>query len=282
MPVCTLLTDFGTTDYYVGAVKGVLASRTPGAALVDLGHEVEPGDVEGGAWLLAAAARWYPPGTVHLAVVDPGVGSDRRVLAVGAGGMAFVGPDNGLLLPAAEAVAAAAGGAVEVRAVTRDDLYLPGPGATFHGRDRFAPVAAHLLGDPRLGAHLQGGGALDARLAELGPAVPDPVRLELPAPRCEGPAGEAGTVLAGRVAWIDRFGNLVTDLPADWLGERPCRAGTAGGATGHRAGHYREIPPGEAAVLAGSLGTLELSLDGEPLARRWGVRRGDAVTVRLL
>jgi hypothetical protein len=266
MPVCTLLTDFGTADYYVAAVKGVLLARAPGAALVDLGHEVAPGDVEGGAWLLAAAARWYPPGTVHLAVVDPGVGSERRILAAAAGGMLFVGPDNGLLVPAAEAAAGSEGGG-ELREVTREDLWLPGPGSTFHGRDRFAPTAAWLLG----------GGAL----ADLGPEISDPVRLELPAPRRNGPAGAGGTVLAGRVAWIDRFGNLVTDLPADWLGERACRVEVAGHATERRAGHYREVPPGEAAALPGSLGTLELSLDGGSLARRWRVARGEAVTVRL-
>jgi hypothetical protein len=266
MPVCTLLTDFGTADYYVAAVKGVLLARAPGATLVDLGHEVAPGDVEGGAWLLAAAARWYPPATVHLAVVDPGVGSERRILAAAAGGMLFVGPDNGLLLPAAEAAAGSAG-QVELRAVTRAELWLPGPGATFHGRDRFAPAAAWLLG----------GGAL----ADLGPGIADPVRLALPAPRRDGAPGAAGAVLAGRVAWIDRFGNLVTDLPAEWLGDRPCRVEVAGHATGRRAGHYREIPPGEAAALPGSLGTLELALDGDSLARRWRVARGAAVTVRL-
>jgi hypothetical protein len=264
--LCTLLTDFGAADYYVGAVKGVLLARAPGATVVDLGHEVAPGDVEGGAWLLAAAARWYPPGTVHLAVVDPGVGSARRMLAAAAGGMLFVGPDNGLLPPAAEAAAGSAGG-VEWRAVTREDLRLPGPGDTFHGRDRFAPAAAWLLA----------GGTL----AGLGPAVADPVRLALPAPRRDGPPGEAGTVLHGRVAWIDRFGNLVTDLPAEWLGDRPCRAEVAGRAAERRAGHYREIPPGEAAVLPGSLGTLELALDGDSLARRWRVARGAAVTIRL-
>lgn len=266
MPACTLLTDFGTADYYVAAVKGVLLSRAPGTVLIDLGHEVAPGDVEGGAWLLAATARWYPPGTVHLAVVDPGVGSERRILAAGAGGMVFVGPDNGLLLPAAEAVAAA-GGAVEVRAVSRDDLWLPGPGATFHGRDRFAPVAASLLA----------GGTL----AGLGPMILDAVRLELPAPRREGPAAAPGTLLHGRVAWIDRFGNLVTDLPAGWLGDRPFHAEIAGHATELRARHYREIPAGEAALLTGSLGTLELSIDGDSLARSWGARRGDPVTVLL-
>jgi hypothetical protein len=203
---------------------------------------------------------------VHLAVVDPGVGSARRILAAAAGGMLFVGPDNGLLVPAAEAVSGDAG-RVAWREVRREDLWLPGPGATFHGRDRFAPTAAWLLG----------GGAL----ADLGPAISDPVRLELPAPRHDGPPGAAGTVLAGRVAWIDRFGNLVTDLPADWLGDRTCRVEVAGHDTSHRAGHYRGIPPGEAAVLTGSLGTLELSLDGDSLARRWRVERGAAVTVRL-
>jgi S-adenosylmethionine hydrolase len=187
------------------------------------------------------------------------------MLAAEAGGMRFVGPDNGLLPPAAEAVAGAGG--VAWRAVTRAELWLPGPGATFHGRDRFAPAAAWLLA----------GGAL----ADLGPAVADPVRLPLPAPRRDGAPGAAGTVLTGRVAWIDRFGNLVTDLPAEWLGDRPFRAEVAGRATARRAGHYREIPPGEAALLPGSLGTLELALDGDSLARRWRVARGAAVTVRL-
>jgi S-adenosylmethionine hydrolase len=151
--------------------------------------------------------------------------------------------------------------------VTREDLRLPGPGDTFHGRDRFAPAAAWLLA----------GGAL----AGLGPEIADPVRLALPAPRRDGPPGAAGTVLHGRVAWIDRFGNLVTDLPAEWLGDRPCRAEVAGRAAGRRAGHYREIATGEAAVLPGSLGTLELALDGDSLARRWGTARGAAVTIRL-
>lgn len=268
MTVCTLLTDFGTADYYVAAVKGVLLTRAPGTRLVDLGHEVAPGDVEGGAWLLAAAARGYPAGTVHLAVVDPGVGGDRRILAAAAGGSFWVGPDNGLLVPAAEAAAGRAGGAVEWRRVTRDDLRLPGPGATFHGRDRFAPAAAWLAA----------GGAIE----EIGPVIDDPVRLDPPPPRRDGPPGAEGTVLHGRVAWIDRFGNLVTDLPSEWLGERPCRAEVAGGgAAGRRAGHYREIPAGEAAVLPGSLGTLELSLADDSLARLWGVARGAAVTVRL-
>lgn len=278
MPAVTLLTDFGTADWYVAAVKGTLLRLAPGITPVDVTHEVTPGDVEAGAWLLAAAAPTFPSGTVHLAVVDPGVGSERRVLVVAAGGMLFVGPDNGLLLPAAEAVAAAAarGSAAAsgdrtpvYRAVGRRDLWLPAPGSTFHGRDRFAPTAAHLAagGDP----------------AGLGAEIADPVRLVLPEPRREGPAAHPGTLLSGRVAHVDRFGNLVTDLPAAWLGDRPCQAvvgsATDGHTTARRADHYRQIPPGEAAVLVGSLATLELSLDGDHLARRWGVGRGDPVRV---
>ncbi len=260
MSTITLLTDFGTSDYYVVAVKGVLLRRAPGATLVDVTHEVAPGDVEGAAWLLAAASRWFPEGTVHLAVVDPGVGSSRRILAARAGGSFFVAPDNGLLAPVLSAGA-------EVRAVERDDLFLPGPGATFHGRDRFAPVAAFL--------------AAGGDLAELGPVIADPVRLAVEPPRLDGEPGAAGAVLHGRVAHVDRFGNLVTDLPSAWLGDASCEAEVAGHRTSSRARHFAEIPAGEAAILPGSLGTLELSLDGDGLARRWGVGRGARVTVRV-
>ena len=277
MATATLLTDFGTADYYVAAVKGTLLRLAPGAVLVDLTHEVAPGDVEDAAFLLAAAARWFAAGTVHVAVVDPGVGSARRILAAeGAGGGYLVAPDNGLLTPLLDGAPAAWGAPAggrrpEVRSVERTDLFLPGPGATFQGRDRFAPVAAWLLrGEP---------------LAALGPVVEDPVRLPWRAPRAEGEPprhGAAGAVLHGRVARVDRFGNLVTDLPSEWAGDGPLVAEAAGASTARRATHYRDIPAGEAAVLAGSLGTLELSLDGASLAARWGVARGTPVTVRLL
>ena len=277
MPIVTLLTDFGTADYYVAAVRGTLLRLAPGATLVDVTHEVTAGDVEDAAFLLAAAARWFPAGTVHLAVVDPGVGSERRILAARAAGRGFlVAPDNGLLTPFLAGAPAAWGAPEaaeppEVRAVERSDLFLPGPGATFHGRDRFAPVAAWLLrGEP---------------LANLGPVVEDAVRLPWTLPRAEGEPprpGAAGATLHGRVARVDRFGNLVTDLPSGWAGDGPLVAEVGGGSTRHRASHYREIPAGAAAVLPGSLGTLELSLDGAGLAERWGVERGAAVTVRLL
>jgi S-adenosyl-L-methionine hydrolase (adenosine-forming) len=282
MPTITLLTDFGTDDYYVAAVKGVLLRLAPGSTLVDVTHSVAPGDVEGAAWLLAAAARWHAAGTVHLAVVDPGVGSARGILALRAGGSFFVAPDNGLLTPILdgapgswEAAQGGWGSGVEAHEIRREDVFLPGPGATFHGRDRFAPVAAWL--------------ARGEELAALGPRRDDPVRLAAAPPRAEGTPpipGTAGAVLHGRVVHVDRFGNLITDLPAEWLGEARCEAEVevrgATHRTPHRAAHYAAIPPGEAAVLPGSLGTLELSLDGAGLAERWDVVRGARVTVRVL
>jgi S-adenosyl-L-methionine hydrolase (adenosine-forming) len=253
MAILTLLTDFGTDDYYVGAVKGTVLRLAPGSLLVDLSHDLPAGDVEGASFLLAAAAPSFAAGTVHLAVVDPGVGSERRILVAAARSQLWVAPDNGLLTPLLDDA--------RVWAVERRDLFLDAPGSTFHGRDRFAPVAAFLLrgGDP----------------AELGGAVEAPVRLQLAPPR------RSAHRLVGRVAHVDRFGNLVTDIPAAWLGARRHETRIGAHSTRRTAGYYAELAPGEAAVIPGSLGTLELSLNGEDLARRWGVGRGDRVEVAL-
>ena len=253
MPILTLLTDFGTADYYVAAVKGTLLRLAPGTTLVDISHDVPPGDVETAAFVLAAAASSFPDGTVHLAVVDPGVGSGRRMLAVRTVAAFYVAPDNGLLTPFLD-------GATGVRAIERPELFLPGLGQTFHGRDRFAPAAAFLL---------RGG-----RFEALGPEVGDPVRL--PAPPLQRSPGR----ITGRVIHVDRYGNLITDIPAGWLPPGPCRAEVGDHATGRRVTHYAEIPRGEAAMLPGSLGTVELSMNGEDLARRWSVARGATVDVR--
>jgi S-adenosylmethionine hydrolase len=247
----TLLTDFGTADYYVAAVKGTVLRLAPGTVLVDVSHEVPAGDVETAAFLLAAAAPSFPDGTVHLAVVDPGVGSDRRILAARRGNALFVAPDNGLLTRFLDGA--------EVRSVERREIFLDGPGQTFHGRDRFAPVAAWLLrGEP---------------MAALGPEISDPIRLPSSPPRKEDRRIE------GRVIHVDRYGNLVTDIPAGWLPSGPCRAEIGGHATSRRASCYAEIPPGEAAMIPGSLGTVELSLNGEDLARRWRIVRGTGIEI---
>jgi hypothetical protein len=268
--IVTLLTDFGTTDYYVGAVKGTLLRLAPGVLPVDLSHEVPVGDVEAAADLLAGAAPTFPEGTVHLAVIDPGVGSDRRILVAESGAQRFVAPDNGILspfLPAAGDPPAAS----SVRSVERGDLFLEFPGATFHGRDRFAPVAAALLR----------GEALES----FGPEVADPVRLEPARPQRESVPGALS--FSGRIVRVDRFGNLVTDLPAAWLDagldEAPGGASMQVELAGHRAtrrvSHYAELPTGEPGFLSGSRGTVEVSLRGESLADRWRVGRGTPVRV---
>jgi S-adenosylmethionine hydrolase len=259
MPLLTLLTDFGLTDYYVAAVKGTVLRLAPGTVLVDISHDVPAGDVETAAFLLAAAFPSFPAGTVHLAVVDPGVGSERRILAARTSGWSLppgllLAPDNGLLTPFLDRVE-------EIRSVERIDLFLESPGQTFHGRDRFAPTAAALLrGEP---------------FAALGPVVDNPVRLPVEPPRREEDQ------VVGRVAHIDRYGNLVTDIPAAWLPPGPCRIEVGGRRVERRAACYAEIPSGTAAFLSGSLGTIELSLNGESLARRWNIARGTAVRVTI-
>lgn len=251
--VLTLLTDFGLDDYYVAAVKGVLLTRAPEATLVDISHTVPPGDVAAGAFLLAAALPWFPPGSVHLAVVDPGVGSARRMLAAETSHGWLVGPDNGLFTPLLAGA--------RVYSVTRDFLFLDSPGQTFHGRDRFAPIAAYLA---------KGGTARD-----LGPEIDDPVLLPEDPPTLE-PGG-----LSGSVIHVDRYGNLVTNIPEGWIPEgQPFRAEIGSHAVTRYATHYAEIPEGEPAVIPGSLGTLELSIRNGDLARAWRVGRGMRVRVR--
>jgi S-adenosylmethionine hydrolase len=269
-PLLTLTTDFGLADHYVAAVKGVVLTLARGTVIVDVSHLVAPGDVEQAGTLLAAAAPAFPPGTVHLAVVDPGVGGERRLLVAATESALLVAPDNGLLEPFLDQATA--------WSAERRELWRDGPGATFHGRDRLAPIAAFLLR----------GGAPE----ELGPRVTDPVRLDLPRPRRRGDA------LEGRVRHVDRFGNLVTDLPSAWLDELAAEqlgagagdalaaagavAAEVGGHVAERwARHYAELAPDEPGILPGSSGTLELSLRGESLAERWRVDRGAGVLVRL-
>jgi hypothetical protein len=252
VPIVTLLTDFGHRDYYVAAIKGVLLGEAPTATLADLGHGVAPGDIEGGAFLLAAAAPHFPAATVHLAVVDPGVGGARRLLAAAAAGAFFVAPDNGLLSGVLD-------DAAEVRAIERHELFRRAPSETFHGRDRLAPAAAWL--------------ARGEALAALGPLVDKPVRLRLPRP--ERSPGR----LLGRVAHVDRFGNLITDLPTAWLAGDLEAARVAGREARRWGSHYGALPEGEAGLLPGSLGTLELCLRGASLAGLWRVERGALVEV---
>jgi S-adenosylmethionine hydrolase len=260
-PIVTLLTDFGLADPYVGIMKGVILSRCPGVAIVDLCHDVPPQHVLAGAFLLHTATPYFPPGTIHVAVVDPGVGSARRALAARIGGQLFLAPDNGLLSYALET-----GPVQVVRAVTARRLYLPEVSATFHGRDVFAAVAGHLAGGLSLG--------------RVGPEVPDPLRLPIPRPHLE-----AGLGMRGEVLWIDRFGNCITNIHRQELAA--LLGGPPGGLqvfvrdhlVGSILGYFAEAGRGEPGAVIGSTGHLELFLGQGSLAAAWALAPGDRVVV---
>ena len=254
----TLTTDFGLRDPLVGIMKGVLLSICPSARLVDLTHEVPPQDILAGGLALEAATPFFPPGTVHLAVVDPGVGSARRAIAVRAGGYYLVGPDNGLFTFALE------GAGWTAVSVTAPEYRLAEVSRTFHGRDVFAPAAAYL--------------AAGVPLERLGPAVSDPERLHRPGCRLEG--GE----LVGEVLDADRFGNLITSIPAARLTELPGPGGVALEVAGRRlrgpVGAYAEGGDGEPAVIVGSTGRLEIFVRAGSARDNLGAGRGAIVRVR--
>jgi S-adenosyl-L-methionine hydrolase (adenosine-forming) len=261
-PIVTFTSDFGTQDWFVGVVHGVIATLAPGSTVVDLNHAIPPGDVARGAFILEAASGDFPPGTVHLAVVDPGVGTERRALAVKSRGDFFVGPDNGLLEwalcdPSAEA-----------HALTEERWFRRPVSRTFHGRDVFAPVAAHL--------------SLGVPIAEFGPRVADPVRLATAHPRHEG-----GT-LHGHVVFIDRFGNALTNLTEGALraafGAVPDHGlvlSVPGRAVTGLARSYGDAPVGAIVAILGSSGRLEVAQVGGHAAERLGLGLGDPVSVRL-
>jgi S-adenosylmethionine hydrolase len=240
-------------------MKGVILGICPEARLVDLSHEVSPHDVLEGQLVLEGATRFFPAGSVHLAVVDPGVGSARRPLLVSAGGHCFVGPDNGLFT---FALGAGDWSAVLVEA---RDLRLREVSATFHGRDIFAPAAAHL--------------ARGVPLHRFGPPVTDPVRLALPAARVEG------DVLAGEVIGVDRFGNLITSvtsgLLARFAGTRAIVVEIGGRSLGPPLEAYAEAGQGTPAAIIGSSGRLEIFVKEASAAAALGARRATAVRVRV-
>jgi S-adenosylmethionine hydrolase len=252
-PVITLLTDFGAGSGYAAQMKGVILSALPAATLVDLSHEVPRHDVLAGALLLEACAPRFPARAVHLAVVDPGVGTARRpVCVVDVAGRRFVGPDNGLFTPFLE------GGRAHLVSAPK---VVPGPvSATFHGRDVFAPAAAWLAG----------GGTVEG----VGPVVADPVRLEWPR------AERRGNEVRGECLTADPFGNVVTSIRESDLGGPFLEVLAAG----HRARAvltYGDGLPGELLALVGSSGRLEISIREGNAAQLLGFRRGDEVVARI-
>ena len=256
--IVTLTTDFGLRDAYVAEMKGVMLgiARAAGRALqlVDVTHEVERHDITEGALALEAAAPFFPRGTVHLAVVDPGVDTARRGLAVAADGQLLVGPDNGLFTPFLT------DDGWRAFEIAEPDYRLPRVSRTFHGRDLFAPAAAHL--------------ALGLDPDRLGPAVSDPVLLAWPEVRAV-----AGAV-AGAVVHTDRFGNLITSIHARSV--EPLDATVVvrvGGREVPLAGTYGDLPVGRPGALVGSGGRLEIAVREGNAAALLRARRGTAVVV---
>ncbi len=257
-PLITLTTDFGLRDPFVGIMKGVILGICPEARLVDLTHQVAPHDVLEAMLALEGAVAFFPPGTVHLAVVDPGVGSERRAIALGSAGHYFVGPDNGLFT---FALAAPAWSAVSLETA---EYRLPAVSRTFHGRDVFAPAAAHL--------------ARGVPLGWLGSSIHDPRRLRLPESRLEG------AELIGEVIGTDRFGNLLTSVSAAGIaalaGGGAVSVEVGGRGLGGLATSYEDAPDGVAAPIIGSTGRLEIFVRRGSARDLLGLGRGATVRVR--
>ncbi|OQX11231.1 MAG: hypothetical protein BWK76_19435 [Desulfobulbaceae bacterium A2] len=261
--IITLTTDFGLEDEYVGLLKGVMLCREPKLRLVDLCHALPPGDIAAAARLLRASWLFFPPGTVHLAVVDPGVGGSRKILALTVGEQFFVGPDNGIFSPWFNNTPPP-----QVRRVANTRLFLPRISATFHGRDIMAPVAAALAGG--------------LPLAETGPALApeECVRLAL------SQAQRVKDCLCGIIVARDHFGNLLSDICHEELAELAgdtnalLQVEVAGSAPLRLVRCYDEASVGETIALVGSRGVLEIAVNRSNAARSLGVDVGAAVTVR--
>jgi S-adenosylmethionine hydrolase len=266
--IVTLITDFGTSDPYVGMMKGVLLARHADARIVDVAHDVPPQDVRLAAWFLKHASAFFPEGTVHVAVVDPGVGSDRRLLVASDRGHAFLAPDNGLLAPVLTRDA-------EVFELDVGRFARAGCSRTFHGRDILAPAAAVIAA------------GLAPRACALA-RVDDWTKMRLPEPRVR-----SSSLVEGEVLHADRYGNLVLDIRPDHLAsvtDDSERAGVddllarweieAGGRAIAIRGHYAEARAGELVALVDSYGQLEIAVRDGSAADVLRLRAGAAVKAR--
>ncbi|MBN9119482.1 MAG: SAM-dependent chlorinase/fluorinase [Planctomycetes bacterium] len=254
-PVITLTTDFGRASPYVAVMKGVILSVNPAARVLDLTHEIRPQNVRHASYFLGTAVPYFPPGTIHVCVVDPGVGSERAALYADTPEQRLVGPDNGVFTEVFRKLGRRAAGALTVPRFWRT----PHPSDTFHGRDIFAPVAAHLsLGTGHL---------------EIAPVNITPVELPTRS------AVTFGKKWNGEVLFVDDFGNLITNVPACKLKALPLRVTLGGSALGavRWVRTYSEAAPGELVCLFSSDGYFELAEVNGDAARRLSAHPGDAV-----
>lgn len=235
MGIISLTTDFGACDHYVGVMKGIIAGINPSAVVIDITHGIEAYNIAEAAFKLHASYTYFPEGTIHVAVVDPGVGSARRAIAAEAAGYRFVGPDNGVFSMIFDKL-----GVDRMVRITNPEYMLPTVSATFHGRDIFAPAAAHL--------------SKGIALEDLGDVLTSYESLDIPE------AHDGGDVITGRAIYADRFGNLVTNIPGAVVAD----------SSGIRAGdltinslslNYADGKEGELIALVGSSGFLEISVN---------------------
>lgn len=255
--IITLTTDFGTRDGYVGVMKGVILRINPQVQLVDLTHEIAPQDIWEAAFVLAASYRYFPPGTVHLVVVDPGVGGERKPIVVEAGDWLFVGPDNGVfgLVYRQER-------AHRVVEIANPRFLLPELSHTFHGRDLFAPVAGHL--------------SLGVDIAQFGPELKGYQQIDFPEPRVGGKRIEA------EIIHVDRFGNLITNLSLEFLGKlegRVLKIVAGDWMISGLSRSYAEVKPGELLAIFDSSDLLEIAENLGNAKKRLGLDRGDTIEV---
>lgn len=273
-PVITLLTDFGEGSRYVAAMKGVILSINPDASIVDISHAVPPQEIAHGARVLDEAVRWFPAGTIHLAVIDPGVGSDREIVCAQFSGGLVVCPNNGLLTNLA-----AREKSLKLHAVENRDYWLPDVSQTFHGRDIMAPVAAHL----------SRGVAPD----QFGPPRAEVVVLAINEARrtasteTEAASGEEGRVaerIEGEVVEVDSFGNLITNITDAMLADCPRDESVVVRCDEHETigvyQTYSEQPPMTLLALIGSSGALELAIVDDSAKIMLGVGVGAPVVVK--
>lgn len=260
-PIITLTTDYGTGDHLVGAIKGVILNINPDAEIVDITHSVRPYDILDGALAIGEAYRYYPARTVHVVVVDPGVGTERRPILVSGGLHYFVAPDNGVL-----SVVYDRESSLTVRHITSEHYFLHPVSNTFHGRDVFAPVAAWL--------------SKSGQSAAFGEEISDHVRFTLPKPKA------SGSEVKGVVLRVDNFGNLVTNLTPEDVpqltaadGKFKIRVGT--GEVSKLVQTFSQGTSGEPIGVIGSSGFLEISVNRGNASRTLGAQRGAEVTVEL-
>jgi len=257
--IITLTTDFGLDDICVGVMKGVNLSINPGCTIVDITHGVEPQDIAAGALALESACQYFPQGAIHVAIVDPGVGGGRRPLVLETNKGLFVGPDNGIFSFALQGP-----GLKAVYELTAKNYFLPDPSSTFHGRDIFAPAAAHL--------------SKGVQPEQLGRKIDNPIILPSAMPEIHG------DILEGRIIRIDRYGNLISNVSRDMLQEfvreSKMRAEVKGATMTKLMPSYAAAQEGELFCIIGSTGRLEVSLKNSSAVKRIGASRGDSIVLK--